>query len=695
MAVLDRLRPPVTVPVDVPGDVKARLDRGRSWMQRDAAKRRLCVKFEKGDTYWFQNSKGQLGFQSSALNPVGGQDRPPHRVRNTVNFIRPIVQGKVSRATQRIPGYEILPATPDPEIVDAALLAQKVALFGFEKWGLRGKAVKAAHLAIGGGGEAFAMPFFDTTIGPFLPVTDDDGNIVRFVGQGEVRVVILSGNEVSWEPGTEFDDSRWYMVERARPVGEVKDMPGFVGGDLSADANTADRPSDSVSDMVLVTEYLERPSTRRPNGRRIVIANNRVIVDARNLRPDADSPFEPYPLLTRFGTAVDMPVLHRLAWTTDCTDGRDLGLTWQLIDAQRTCQDCWNKLIEWKNRCLNPRMLAPRGSEMKPRVDVPGGIDWYKPVGDQIPQWETPPTGFAQPLLDMLGKMQQDMRELGFDSDIQAGANVAARTVNAVIEQDQAKWQSFMSEMADWHAQVMRHCLHLVSVYYTEPRKLAIRGRFGPETITNFEGANLLDQIDVRVLPGSLDYLTRDQVTQRVFAYADRQWISPQQAMAAVQTGTSDALVQSFELAQARVDRVIQRIREGTVMDMPTRPQPRTDPATGQTIVEDVPAWMPQDQVDDLDVWQRRLGDWMKTTDFEQMPADRQSIAMEIMAGIDNLRQAAAARQVQAQNAQAEQLGLANAAKPVQAKPLPDQASPTPSSGGGTGLGPLNKRTDQ
>ena len=49
------------------------------------------------------------------------------------------------------------------------------------------------------------------------------------------------------------------------------------------------------------------------------------------------------------------------------------------------------------------------------------------------------PTSFAQPLFSMLEKMQGDMREMGFDSDIQASANVAARTVNAVMEQDQAK----------------------------------------------------------------------------------------------------------------------------------------------------------------------------------------------------------------------------------------------------------------
>jgi hypothetical protein len=58
---------------------------------------------------------------------------------------------------------------------------------------------------------------------------------------------------------------------------------------------------------------------------------------------------------------IDEPPLHRLSYTVNA-EGDDLGLMERLIDLQRTINDCWNKLLEWKNRALLPQMIAPRGS---------------------------------------------------------------------------------------------------------------------------------------------------------------------------------------------------------------------------------------------------------------------------------------------------------------------------------------------
>lgn len=658
MALAERVRKMVEVQPssDIPHVVERRVARGREWMRKDAAKRRLCQRFERGEQYNYLSDKGRLSVLSSGLNP-GGASKPNHRIRNTHNIIRPIVQGKVSKATQRVPSYQILPSTTDPEDVGAARLGEKVALYGYDKWRLRDKFVRACNLSIGGGGRAFFFPYFDPNVGPYTQIVDPVSGEAELVGQGEVKVMVLSGNEVFWEPGVDFDESRWWAVERARPIDDVQELPGFFGKKLEPDATTADTPVDkhvNSDQLVMVTEYYERPCLAYPEGRRVVIANGRII-----------TPPENYPLRGRDGKVIDEPVLHPLFWDDD------LGLTWQLIDPQRTFNDCWNKLLEWKNRCLNPQMKAPRGSNLKPRTDEPGGIAYYDMVaGGAIgPDWERVPTDFANPLLQLANTMHNLARDLGFDSDISAEANVAARTVNAVIEQDAARWQSFMGAVADAHARVMRHCLQLVQTHYSEPRKLAIKGRFGPESISDFDGAQLMGQIDVRVLPQSLEYSTRDAITNRVLSYADRQWITPQQALLAIQQGTDDQLVQGVELDLSRVDRIIQKIRDGSVMDMP--PRDETDPLTGVT--RPVPSWMPQDHVDDLGVWQRRVGDWMKTNDFEQTPPEGQEVAKLIMAGIDQLRFRAQQRQVEQQNAQAESLGLQNAAKPQQPKPTPDQ----------------------
>jgi hypothetical protein len=47
------LVPPERAPLPVPPDIEAGLQRGRQVMKRDAAKRRLCMRFERGDTWWW------------------------------------------------------------------------------------------------------------------------------------------------------------------------------------------------------------------------------------------------------------------------------------------------------------------------------------------------------------------------------------------------------------------------------------------------------------------------------------------------------------------------------------------------------------------------------------------------------------------------------------------------------------------
>lgn len=668
------VRPSIN-PSEVPGKVMSRTTRGRAEMRRDASKRRLCQWYERGDSYGYLDPKGFLARQSSAQNPSGAA-RPGHRIRNTYNYIRPIVQGKVSAASQRVPSYEILPSNTNPQNIAAARIAEQVALYGYDKWRIKAATVKACTLAIGGGGDAFAFPYFDPNVGPYTT----NALTGEVVGQGEIKIQILSGNEVYWEPGVDFVDSPWYAIELARPIYEVKEIPGFFGKTLVPDASTSDLPTEKSNnnDLVMVTEYYERPCPKYPQGMRIVMANNRVIVDNRRIDPQAESNFEDYPLKDAQGRAIDEPILHRLQWTPSATGECDLGLTWQLIDFQRTMQDCMNKLMEWKNRCLNPKKMAPRGSNFKPATDDPGGIDYYDVVNGGVikPEWESVPQGFAQPLIDIFQLTQNGMQYVGFDNQLAADANVAARTVTAVIEQTEAKWSAFLGGLADWHARVMRHSLVLVRNHYSEERVIAIRGRFGPDAIHNFTGAQLMDQVDVRVLPGSLDFMTKDKLVERVFAYADRQWITGQQAMLAIDAGTSDVLVQSMELDIARIDRIIRKIRDGSVMDMPTRQETETDPLTGQTRPVEVPSWMPLDHVDNLKVWHERLSDWMKTDDYDTLSPEKQAPAKWIMQGIEQLQAQQAQRAIEQQNAQAEQAGLKNAARPQGAKPMPDQPKP-------------------
>jgi hypothetical protein len=356
-------------------------------------------------------------------------------------------------------------------------------------------------------------------------------------------------------------------------------------------------------------------------------------------------------------------------------------------------------MLEYKNRGLQLQMVAPVNSLITRPDDVPNAVRYYKlsPTGEK-PEWETPPSAqILNALLQIFNLILDQMNRVASYEDVKAESNVAARTTQAVIEQSLARWQAFLGDLAEWWSRMTRHCLLLVARYYTEPRTLQIRGRMGWESIADFKGAQLLGQTNVRVSPGSLEYLTKQQIMAKVQYYASMGWVTGEQAIASVEGGMAEKLTESYDQDAAKVNRVINRIRDGTAMDMPTRHElvEVSDPITGQIqqIPQDVPMWMPSDW-DNIRVWQQQLALWLKTQDFEMLcetHPERAEVAKLMWAGLDQLEQKKAIEAAQKQQAMAQGLGMGNAAAP-QGPPTPPSlpnAAGTAASGQNTpGTGP-------
>lgn len=685
MSILDRVADRVRTPhkddpsIQLPRGISERLQRGRRVMKEEAHKVRLCQLFLRGEAYFYIDNRGALNYQETMRGVQGG--RPAHRVRNRYNFIRPMVDAKVSSSTTRVPGYEVNPSSTDPEDAAASKLAEKVVRQGYEDWYLREVRVKGATLAIGGGGAAFALPYFDPMVGPFRmvpgakdPETGEPLEADRLVGEGEIKVLLVDRNAVYWEPGADFYHSRWHAIEHARPLAEVVGMDGYRGpAELTPDASVSDITTDRPTEgMVMVTLYFERPSPKFPEGRLLTIANDRLIADPG-----------PYPL-RHGGRAIDRPCIHRLSYRLDPDRDQDLGLTWELIDFQRTINDAWNKTIELKNRSLNLRMMAPRGSLKKPPTDEPGGIDYYDPVGGFKPEWErAPDAGILGQLQSILDRAVNDMRYLAADTDVEAQPNVAQGAVQAVIQQAANRWSSFLGDLARWDAGIARHCLLLAQEHYSEERVLKVRGRFGWEPESSFRGADIMGQVDVTVNPATIETRSRAAMLQQLSWITANfpGYVRPEVAIEIALNGASpESLIDRFEMDKARANMIIQKIRDGSIMSMPTRMETmpgQPDPMTGMQgppVMADVPGWMPR-PFDDVPVQKWVFENWLKTDDAANLPPEMYEVAMLVYQGFQQLEAQQQAEQMAAQSAQAMALGEANAAKP-QEKGMPSTPSP-------------------
>jgi hypothetical protein len=669
----------------------AKVNHARDRLQVLSAKRDEAWEFYRGNHFvYVEKDKLQVLAAGSPNMRVKG--KPPHRARQARNLIFDVVLREAANASQQVPSYQIQPSTGDPADVSAASLAEKVALYGYEKWELRRATVDAVIGAVVAG-ESFAWPYFDTSVGPFIG--DEEGDI----GVGEVSVRIYGANECYWVPGLRFDDSPWHCVEQARTVEEIEAMPGYLlgPGKLSKDADTralAKRKTDQAK-LVMVTDYLERPCAKYPEGRWVTIANGKQILPER-----------PYP-----GTG-DSPCLRKLSYAPDPDSDRDMGLVSQLLDANRTINDAENKAIEWKNLTLMPQFAVTPGLMKKQRrTDEPGKAYEIPNPNENLKVIEPP--NIPSELFTMADRGKDDLLRIAGQMDVPAGVE-SGKAIQALIEKNQARAQLFIASLADWHARVMHDCLHLVQTHYEEPRLIQLKGEFGWESIADFKGAQLRDQIDVRVYTDSIEPQTRQDKNMRIHAYVQMGALDPTEAMVAMETGATDRLIRSFAQDEARIGRIIQRIKDGTVMQMPKLPTGRlkqvptgaVDPMTGQPQMVDsgetemAPGWMPR-YSDNLGIFRRTLEDWMKTEEYERvsvepvapsldpetgMPAiDPDSgmpmqqtlgdVAALIYAGVLLLESEKAAADAQAQAEQAAGLGMQNAAAP-QDKPLPSLPSP-------------------
>src|SRR5689334_9650403 len=108
-------------------------------------------------------------------------------------------------------------------------------------------------------------------------------------------------------------------------------------------------------------------------------------------------------------------------------------------------------MLEWKNRTLNPQMMAPENSMQERRNDIPGYVYHYKPIGNMKPEWEPAQGQFVQPLQAILEQVKADMQYIAADQDIAGilAPNVSTSSIQATIEQSANRWQAFLADLAD------------------------------------------------------------------------------------------------------------------------------------------------------------------------------------------------------------------------------------------------------
>jgi len=636
------------------------------------------MEFWRGNHFAFLTSEGNMTFM-----PTAEPEKPRHRYRLSWNLFFDIIEREVSRTTQRVPGYEISASTMEPMDYYAAKTSEKVARSQYKPWKLHRATEKVVRNALIQD-MGFAWPYFDNTKGT---VIDPEQGIA----EGEICVETYGPNEVFWEPGVEYEKSSWLGIVQAKPLEEIRSRaPGL---DLKADAAVGSTGGNTnkqkqSENLVLVTEYFERPGMDNA-GLWLTIANGQVISQQN------------YPVTGTKGEVLDEPVLIPLSYAVDPDSDTDMGLGRQLIDPMRVIVDCINKILQWKNMALNPQIIIRNGVWKGPKLnDAPGMV--YRVFGNADPVFREVPA-IPPELFTLIDQAREDMNRIAAQSEPPSGVE-SGKGIEA-WEQIQERRASFIGKLAEFHSDLMRRCLILVQNHYSEERLLKIQGRYGPEILSAFRGADLRSQVDVTVRPGSLETRTKESVRQELMNLVQMfpGSFSPEQVMAAMERGSAEKLLDSYELDVRMAHEVIQKIKMGpeVLFSEPPRPlapgegtqivpeqdpmgnptgrmveQPILDPDTGEPIT-DVPGWLPR-PFDSIPVQKKVIQDFAKTSDFAMLEDGMKAATFQYLGALDQAEMREAQKAQLQQQQTAESIGMQNATRDGGAgngKPLPSLPS--------------------
>jgi hypothetical protein len=695
---------------NVPTEVEDKLKRGREGLKEVQARRLLGIEFANNNHFSELKKDGTAVVNLDTTAVAQGGEKPDHRVRRSHDIISPMLQRKISASTQREPDWESTAVTSDPEDYAASRIAMRLARAGYSLWGFpesEGKALWWAMVTE----EAFGRASFNANIGPFTDVSqhpeadheEEDGTKPyegqsdpenpKWVGRGEIALTIYSGLEVLWEPGVDFEKSRWYAVEHARSIEELENEPEFLavpGEKLQADASTVMQGRQTQrekkgSKLCIVSEYFERPCPKYPKGRWGTYANGRKVL------PDGT-----YPLEDGKGEVVDRPCLRRLIYDIDGSSDRAKGLVQKIIDVVRSYDQSINKQSEYSQIGLVAQILAAEGVLLTDPTDEPGLVIEYDRslANGEKPEWRENIT-FPSELFEMEDRAKARFSSIAFDEDIPPQVE-SGKAIGQVTELNRTAWQKFLNDFDRFRSDLMSDCLVIAQRKYGSDRVMKFRGSTGWEPVGDFEGADLRDQTDVAIRQSATQTQTRPQIEQRIMQLVQTfpNVFPPEVVIEALNSANPEKLIQGYEEDVGRAHRLIQQLRDGTFWNQPLRPA-----LPGEEVLEErggrpfVPGWLPR-PFDSLPVLKTALENWMKTDDWDRSENKVKEASLFVYQKLLDLETQQQLRSQEEQERLAEEQGQANASREPE-KPMPSipggAAQPggsQPGEGGGEGAPP-------
>ena len=484
---------------------------------------------------WTEAREFYRGNQWLQVNPAAGSIRAmardtflrSGRRRDVFNRLRQFTDGRVALYASEKPPVEVVPPDTDQQSIDGARQAEKIIS---ANWGEGGWNVRKRIYELGQSGEidgvAFLYVNWDPDAGPkrdipipmgadgmpldratleMLKQVDPEGETLWSLQPvkgpiGDVTFRVVRPGSLSIDPfaGENWDQAKWIVESRIRPVEEVERRAGRGLKELIRESRESmGEPTDDLPGAAVDLEIDTGDSgaNQKING---------VIVHYAYITPHGDWPQGAH--VEWADQAPGKPLLQE-PWEDELPyrpfnpkpDGghflRCKGTVEELIPVQRRFNRILSLLHEWLDRVGRPPVGIPKGALMSDSIYRDEGYyEYFAGMGE--PHYMQTPSEPAAVLTTHLQWMEQQMAEIAVVSNptrgIAPGQGMeAAVGANLLIQQNEQQLSATEAEIVTVYEWGLSRALRLVGENYIIPRLISAPGVGDSEELAAFKGEML------------------------------------------------------------------------------------------------------------------------------------------------------------------------------------------------------------
>lgn len=516
---------------------------------------------------WYMNLSFYYGnqyvdFVKTAAVGVGGKlitpQAPPHRVRMTVNRIRPAVRTELARLTSQKPNASVVPASSEDEDLFAAVAGEQV-------WqSLHSRKKIHTHFS--------RMAWWMCVTGTgFMKVWWDD---LAFDKDSQEQGDICFGNVTPFHlfvpdlREQEIEDQPFVLNAYTKPVEWVQRFysPEVVGELRPSVVSTQEILDDAYlnlkgagetqPDSVLILEAWLKPGATNilPDGGFAAIINDRVVAFSEEGIPYTHNeyPFTKFEHIPSGKFYADSVIPD-------------------LVPLQREYNRTRSQIIEAKNRMAKPQLLAPRGSIDPSKITTePGQVILYRP-GFAPPQ-PLPLQPLPAYVMEELNRSLLDIEDISGQHQVSKGSTppgvTAATAISYLQEKDDSLLTHSYQSIEAGMEKIAKQALTLAVQYWDLPRTIKTVGSDGAFDTQVLKGSQIASGTDIRMEGGSSLPTSKAAKQAFIMDMMKMGFIPPQEGLKIMEIGGVQKIYDQLQIDERQAQRENLRLKRITEQEL-------------------------------------------------------------------------------------------------------------------------------